>query len=286
MSHTISQWRALPEGGKNMGLLWAQILTEIHGGELTFHPADDEGFYTKARITFPMGAVKVRDIVSDPSSREALFERTVVMEEGDFEGFGRARKRGVLLGGLKFTWSKEADVTQIPEDIQGKLDLVVNRWEAIYEGTGEDRLVSKIQPDGSWKQVEMDRDYMVREIVMARFDRVLEEILTNATDAFVFSRELGPITLGIYRVKDEIVLELLDSGIGIRWESITGDYYSDPRLLHWDLANGRDKYRASLEGGKGMGLLWSQILVKLHGGKFEIVPATEDGYRTKVRFEG
>lgn len=101
-------------------------------------------------------------------------------------------------------------------------------------------------------------------------------ILMNLMDnAVKYNRDNGMITVKNYRLENEVIIEITDTGIGIPndlVEMIFEPFYTV------------DKNRARLNGGVGLGLSLVKKYVTLHGGRISIVYTNETGTMFRIGF--
>lgn len=105
----------------------------------------------------------------------------------------------------------------------------------------------------------------------ARLEQVVVNLLTNAAK---YTEEGGHIWLTVQRERDECVLRLRDTGVGIAPELL-------PRIF--DLFTQAERSLARSQGGLGIGLALVQRLVELHNGKVEVTSVLGQGSEFVVR---
>lgn len=105
------------------------------------------------------------------------------------------------------------------------------------------------------------------DFIVADENRVKQVLINILDNAFKFTREDGIVTLTALREDSQIVLEILDNGIGIP---------------NYDLPNVKEKFYKgkNSKSHSGIGLSICDEIIHLHGGIFEI--ESEEGIGTKV----
>ena len=92
--------------------------------------------------------------------------------------------------------------------------------------------------------------------------RRIEQIVTNLlTNALRYTRRGGSVTLRVHQLEDAAVLEVVDSGIGIRPEELDNVF-----MRFWR----SDPSRSPTTGGTGIGLAIVRELVRAHDGRIEV----------------
>lgn len=105
----------------------------------------------------------------------------------------------------------------------------------------------------------------------ARLEQVVVNLLTNAAK---YTDEGGHIWLSVEQDRDEAVLRVRDTGVGIAPELL-------PRIF--DLFTQAERSLDRAQGGLGIGLALVQRLVEMHGGKVEVISALGHGSEFIVR---
>ena len=114
--------------------------------------------------------------------------------------------------------------------------------------------------DAGALRVTVERSDASRYLVHADASR-LERVVANfVTNALKYSAEDAPVCIRITRDTSEVVLEVIDRGIGIAPESVK-------RLFERYYRTPGGKARA---GGLGLGLYIARLIVEAHGGRVEV----------------
>ena len=112
------------------------------------------------------------------------------------------------------------------------------------------------------KNIYMTFDTVCEEIKTAvdivQIRRVILNLLSNAIK---FTPEAGNINLFIWKNLDNIVIEVVDSGVGIPKEKLNEIFHSFYQI--------ENLYTRSSEGS-GIGLSIIKEIVQMHGGKIEV----------------
>lgn len=105
------------------------------------------------------------------------------------------------------------------------------------------------------------------EFIVADENRIKQVLINILDNAFKFTGEDGTVTLTALREDSQIVLEILDNGVGIP---------------EYDLPNVKEKFYKgkNSKSHSGIGLSICDEIIHLHGGIFEI--ESEEGIGTKV----
>lgn len=98
-----------------------------------------------------------------------------------------------------------------------------------------------------------------------RMTQVINNLLENCIR---YTKKGGVITLSVSEEKEQVKIEIRDTGIGIPEENL-------PRI--WERFYRVDKSRSTIRGGSGLGLAIVKELVQLHGGEIEVKSTAEKG---------
>lgn len=129
-------------------------------------------------------------------------------------------------------------------------------------------------------------------------DYIIDEIIKNAFDAQLLAqRPEDPVDLHIAVKGDRLVIEVSDNGVGVKSVSNDGEEggaleveanVQKSRAAGTQGAEGQpsvadsaDRWR--IRGGSRVGLMWSQLLAEMHGGRLEFLENAKPGFRTTVR---
>ena len=96
-------------------------------------------------------------------------------------------------------------------------------------------------------------------VIRADYDRICQVLLNLISNAIKFTQEGGSITIQALREKDEVVVEVQDTGCGLSKAALQHIFepYHKPNIK-------------KQSDGLGLGLALSKMLVELHGGKIYV----------------
>lgn len=104
----------------------------------------------------------------------------------------------------------------------------------------------------------------------------LHEVVTNlVANAIRYNRDEGQIVLDVRRERDEAVLTVSDTGIGIPKEDRAQVFERFYRV---------DKARSRERGGVGLGLAITKLIIEAHGGSIQLASIEGAGTTVTVRF--
>lgn len=105
-----------------------------------------------------------------------------------------------------------------------------------------------------------------------RIKQVLHNIMSNAIK---YSIDPGTLTVSLQKEKEQIILQIADTGIGIPKEDLKRIFERFYRV---------DKARSRKLGGTGLGLSIAKELVELHGGRIKIESEFGEGTTVTISF--
>lgn len=139
------------------------------------------------------------------------------------------------------------------------VETVVNNFNRQFDEKG---LILKHTYEANLPKVSVDKDRIV-------------QVLTNLVgNALQYTPTGGVVTISVSRVKNEVIFEVTDTGIGISPEHLS---------LIFNRFYRTDKSRTRASGGSGIGLTIAQALVKAHHGRIWVESAGE-GKGTSIYF--
>ncbi|MGA9349470.1 MAG: ATP-binding protein [Anaerolineae bacterium] len=139
----------------------------------------------------------------------------------------------------------------------------------VVEGSLED-IQAMAKEKGTSLQVEVPAKLPVIHAAPHRLRQVLNNLLSNAIK---FTPPEGLITISVEDKKDQLQIEVMDTGVGIPPEDLP--YVFD------DFFRGRDVERT----GAGLGLSIAKKIVEAHGGRIWVEsPCTTDGKGSRFTF--
>lgn len=177
--------------------------------------------------------------------------------------WSRVAARSEMVGGLTMNWRSRPQPASFSEGVK----LLISRL---------------VRMRISWR-VSEGFDYNERELTDEIVDSgpmfAVNEILKNAFDACAKTGKDRPIMFTVVKdnVKNRFVIEVSDGGIGVK------HVLNEPGTIVVSSRLPKPGTRYEIEGGRGMGLMWSKAIVEMHGGSIDVFKSKRQGYRTTVR---
>ncbi|MDD2432209.1 MAG: ATP-binding protein [Clostridia bacterium] len=107
---------------------------------------------------------------------------------------------------------------------------------------------------------------------------LLERLVYNLLDnALKYTNEKGSIEVNLYQAAEEIVFEVVDTGMGIPEHA---------QNLVWQRFFRLDKARSREQGGSGLGLSLVRQITELHRAQIDLISEEGVGTKIKVIFPG
>lgn len=124
-----------------------------------------------------------------------------------------------------------------------------------------------------WEEKELELEINLAEVTMSGDRGLIEQVVINFfSNAINYTPKGGKIGLELYRNEDQIIMDIWDTGKGIK----TSDYSKI-----FDRFYKADQSRNT--PGTGLGLTISQRIVMLHGGTIKVFSELEKGSSFSVR---
>lgn len=137
-------------------------------------------------------------------------------------------------------------------------------------------LLQEFQPLVASKKLRLSTDLMAAEPLIlanrANMHRALSKLIENAVQ---YTPDSGSITVRTRQVTDKLVIEVVDTGIGVSQADLS---------LIFDYFFRGDKARSSNEGSVGLGLSIARRVIELYHGKIEVesVPGKGSTFRVTL----
>ncbi|MDH7448407.1 hybrid sensor histidine kinase/response regulator transcription factor [Aquimarina sp. 2201CG14-23] len=163
------------------------------------------------------------------------------------------------------------------DDVLDIAKMEAGNFRLDFSNTNISELVSKIynsfesnfkQKDIHYDLIKNSKDYMItaNEVYL---ERALNNIIINALK---YTDREGSVTIGLKRKKKEIIISVIDTGIGISQKDIN-------KICNQFYQANNDINKA---GGSGVGLAFSKEIIELHKGKLQISSKPEEGSEFKI----
>jgi signal transduction histidine kinase len=193
----------------------------------------------------PLGAVQQNLFVL----ADELAERLTAAQR---ERLDRIQRNITDLTKLILTWLRvlSVDVSKIQESFQ-----------PVSIGTVLSKAIESVQPQADRKAIEITApDTQSVADVLGDEGTLVETLVNILGNAVKYSRESSRVVVSAERTPEEVVISVIDSGVGIPEEDlphIFGDFYT-----------GRTS--PSAEGGSGIGLAVAQRIIEAHHGTITV----------------
>lgn len=130
------------------------------------------------------------------------------------------------------------------------------------------RTINLLKPMADMKEISLS--FVSDEVLVANVDRdkLAQAFINIVNNAIKYTYEGGFISIGLYTRRDDIAIEVSDSGMGIPEKDFSNIF---DRFYRVDEARARDT------GGTGLGLSIAQQIMKLHMGNIELKSKLGEG---------
>ncbi len=138
-------------------------------------------------------------------------------------------------------------------------------------------VIQRVSDEAEHRRINLELDLQIndqQDSFYADPERVQQILYHLLNNALKFTSENGTVTLRIWREKNQLSLEVEDTGIGIKEEQIPLLFESFQQL---------ENSRRRMYGGTGLGLALTKQLVELHGGTIEVESIINQGSTFIVR---
>ncbi len=144
-------------------------------------------------------------------------------------------------------------------------------YQISYMNYMVENVIKQLTPLAEKKNIEIrfdDTEKLQIEIDKGKIQQCIINVLGNAIK---YTPENGHVDVDLYRIKENVVIRITDTGIGIPEDDLPHIFERFHRV---------DKARARATGGTGLGLAIAQQIVNLHQGR--IYAESEVGVGTKM----
>ncbi|HEV8593700.1 MAG TPA: ATP-binding protein [Pyrinomonadaceae bacterium] len=248
-----------------------EVLLEI-GGEREMLLLNEKSARQEAEL-----ANRLRDEFMATVSHElrtplnAILGWARLMKDGSLDEQQRTRAVSTIIKNSETQKRLIEDLLDVTRVISGKLELETEDVDP------SDLLVhaaESIRPAAEYKRIEVECkiDDAIKDVRLSGDKHRLAQVLSNLlTNAIKFTPEGGAVSLAAELNNDEIVVDVMDNGVGINADFLP---YVFERFR-------QDTSSVSKNGGLGLGLAIVRSLVELHGGS---VAVQSDGENKGAKF--
>ncbi|MFD2655086.1 sensor histidine kinase [Gracilibacillus thailandensis] len=164
------------------------------------------------------------------------------------------------------------DLTDLSKIEEGKIDL---NKEDINMNKLAEEMIRRSQFRASEKGLSLHLDIPDSTIFLFADKNRLDQVLTNLVENAVRYTEKGNITLAVTEERNDVIMQVKDTGIGIKEEDIPYLFERFYRV---------DKSRSRANGGTGLGLAIVKNLVEMHDGDIHVDSELNKGTTITLRF--
>ncbi|SHM49186.1 ATP-binding protein [Gracilibacillus kekensis] len=164
------------------------------------------------------------------------------------------------------------DLMDLSKIEEGKIDL--NKEDVNINKLTEEML-RRSQFRAAEKGLKMELEVPDNTVYLFADKSRLDQVLTNLVENAVRYTEKGGIVLQIKEERDDVLIQVKDTGIGIKQEDIPYLFERFYRV---------DKSRSRANGGTGLGLSIVKNLVEMHEGDIHVTSEVNKGTTISLRF--
>ncbi|HBH12057.1 MAG: Sensory transduction histidine kinase [Clostridiales bacterium 38_11] len=137
-----------------------------------------------------------------------------------------------------------------------------------------DKILDQLKPFADQKNIKIVFEELDNIMIRLDKNKIKQAIINIVHNAIVYSPEFGVVTVKLYKDRDQVVLEIEDTGYGIPKENIDSIFDRFYRV---------DKARSRNTGGTGLGLSISKQIVNLHNGSISVSSVLGVGSTFSIR---
>ncbi|WP_208589936.1 sensor histidine kinase [Gracilibacillus suaedae] len=163
------------------------------------------------------------------------------------------------------------DLTDLSKIEEGKIDL--NKEDININKLAEE-MIRRSQFRASEKGLSLHLDIPDSTVFLFADKNRLDQVLTNLVENAVRYTEKGSITLTVTEERNDVIMQVKDTGIGIKKEDIPYLFERFYRV---------DKSRSRANGGTGLGLAIVKNLVEMHEGDIHVDSELNKGTTITLR---
>lgn len=141
-------------------------------------------------------------------------------------------------------------------------------YQLIYVNYLVQKVIGSLKPLADKKNIEVNFEEKVRIQVMLDKFKIQQSLINIVANAIKYTPENGKVEIEIYAEKDNFVIKIKDTGIGIPEDELPFIFDRFYRV---------DKARDRKTGGTGLGLSITQQLIALHQGEIKVESIVNEG---------
>ncbi|MCA9398181.1 MAG: hypothetical protein KC618_00415, partial [Candidatus Omnitrophica bacterium] len=206
---------------------------------------------------------------------KVYFENEVFLDARTLHKADKTAERSILTDGLTLRWNskvKRKYQKRIETEFYNIYKIVIQRRLAYYRNEGITHFSNGQNVETGVKKTTPTRT----------LENAIEELLMNAADSYVRAGRPGYVRIRVYERQGQVVVEVIDNGEGIIQEK-TGINENGLMTVVSKKTRKHHPYLGQLEGGKTVGVIWTQLLIQAYDGRFEYLTSEEKNYKTVAR---
>lgn len=151
---------------------------------------------------------------------------------------------------------------------------LVLEYEMTNLNTNIDKILDQLKPFADQKNIKIVFEELDSIVMRLDKNKIKQAIINIVHNAIVYTPEFGVVTVRLYKDRDQVVLEIEDTGYGIPKENIDSIFDRFYRV---------DKARSRNTGGTGLGLSISKQIINLHHGSISVTSVLGVGSTFYIR---
>jgi signal transduction histidine kinase len=124
-----------------------------------------------------------------------------------------------------------------------------------------EKILEQLKPFADQKNIRIAFEQSDKVLMRLDKNKIKQAIINIVHNAIVYTPESGVVTVRLYKERDQVVIEIEDTGYGIPKENIDSIFDRFYRV---------DRARSRHTGGTGLGLSISKQIINLHYGSLTV----------------
>lgn len=183
---------------------------------------------------------------------DGIWEPTTERFQSFYDEIERLTKLVENLRDLAKLEQSDVNLNKVKFNLSLELEKIIDSFEPLYSKS-DYKMISNISPDIF---VFMDKD---------KLKQIMHNLLSNS---YKYLKKNGEVKVSLINAKDNIIVEVKDTGIGIPEKDLP---FIFERFYRTDISRNKNT------GGSGIGLTITKRIVEAHGGKITVESTLGEG---------